>query len=79
MDNVVDAANQVPNGRNVAFERIFLNAPQYHSRYWGEFKGVIVAEFALASLNAFSFHFDSVFEQVQVLPLLNPNEFLRVE
>lgn len=77
--DLLDASAQVPYGRNVAFERIFLNAPNYQSRYLGQFKGVIVAEFALGSLGNFSFHFDPVFESVGILPLIRPADYLRVE
>lgn len=74
-----DASAQLPMRRAVGFERLFLNAPNYQSRYQGEFRGVIVAEFALASLGQFAFHFDEVFSRVPVLPLIRESEMIRVE
>ncbi len=73
-----DASAQTPNGRAVAFERLFINAPNYQSRYQGEFKGVIVAEVALGSLGRFAFRFDEVFQRVPILPRLRESDWLRV-
>jgi hypothetical protein len=73
-----DASAQVPRGRSVAFERLFINAPNYQSRYQGEFKGVIVAELALGSLGRFAFRFDEVFQRVPILPRLRESDWLRV-
>ncbi len=74
---LVDAASQ-PEGRVVTFERLLVNAPNYQSRYQGEFKGVIISEFALASLGAFAFKFDTVFLHTAVLPRIGEGEILRV-
>jgi hypothetical protein len=76
--DLIDASAQAPHGRQVSFERLFLNAPNYQSRYLGQFKGVIVSEFALGSLGNFAFRFDSVFEHVSILPLLLPTEYFAV-
>lgn len=65
--------------RAVAFERILLNAPVVMSRYNGNIKGTIVAEWALMSLGAFKFEFDSVFTQVDVLPRLEQASFLTIQ
>lgn len=65
--------------RAVAFERILLNAPVVMSRYNGNVKGTIVAEWALMSLGAFKFEFDSVFRSVDVLPKLDQASFLTVQ
>jgi hypothetical protein len=76
--DLLDASAQTPHGRNVSYERLFVNAPNYQSRYLGQFKGVIVSEFALGSLGHFAFRFDSVFETVPILPLLRPTEYFSV-
>lgn len=67
-----------PEGRNVGFERILLNAPLVHSRYIGDVKGTIIAEYALMSLNNFKFHFDDVFKNVDVLPRLPRSKYLSI-
>lgn len=72
-----DAALQ-PTGREVGFDRLLINAPTIQSRYQGEFKGVIIAETLLASLGQFAFHFDEVFSQVSVLPLIPAGDYLSV-
>ncbi|MEQ1841514.1 MAG: hypothetical protein ABL994_13985, partial [Verrucomicrobiales bacterium] len=74
-----DASAQAPHYRNLGFERLFLNAPNYQSRYQGQFKGVIIAEMAIGSLGNFSFRFDNVFETVPILPRLSEREMIRVE
>ena len=65
--------------RAIAFERVLLNAPVVMSRYNGNIKGTIVAEWALMSLGAFKFEFDSVFTNVDVLPKLDQATFLTVQ
>lgn len=74
---LVDADSQ-PSGRGVAFERLLINTPNYESRYQGEFKGTIIAELALASLNNFAFKFDDVFSHVKVFPLVQESELLQI-
>jgi hypothetical protein len=66
-------------GRETHLERLFVNAPQVQSRYRGNFRGVIVAEIALASLGAFVFEFDPVFKDVNVLPLLKNEDFFYIK
>lgn len=67
------------SGRTVAFERLLLNAPVVMSRYNGNVKGTIIAEFALMSLGAFKFEFDPIFTQVDVLPRLEQASFLTIQ
>jgi hypothetical protein len=77
---LVDAANAtgLPTSLSAAgqtrasinYEHLLLNAPMIHSRYLGTTQGVIVAESAEFSLGEFSFQYDSVFENVNVLPAL---------
>lgn len=74
-----DASSQAPWRRTVHFERTFLNAPNFQSRYQGEFKGVIVAEVAIGSLGNFAFKFDDVFSRVPILPLISERDYLQVE
>lgn len=75
----LDDAECSAQGRTVSFERILLNAPVVMSRYNGNIKGTIVAEWALMSLGAFKFEFDSVFTNVDVLPKLDLASFLTVQ
>ena len=75
-----------PETRNVAYERLLLNAPLVEGRYTGGFKGSIIAEIALMGLgmdnagnSRFRFEFDPVFQQADVLPLLTDQDFLNVQ
>lgn len=68
-----------PEGRNVAFQRILLNAPIVHSRYTGQVEGTIIAEFAQMTLSTFKFKFDPVLKTVPILPFLDPSSYLLVE
>ncbi len=90
LDNIYDDANQIgvdtmldaacePNKRKVAFSHLILNAPIVFSRYQGDFKGSIIAEIALMSLDHFIFEFDPLFSVENVLPLLNPDDYLKVK
>jgi hypothetical protein len=75
--SILDASCR-PETRNVSFERILLNAPQVHSRYTGDVKGTIIAEYALISLNSFKFKFDPVFLSVDVLPKIDRSTYLAI-
>lgn len=82
--NALDAACE-PGVRNVAFQRILLNAPYIHSRYAGGIWGSVIGEFVLMPLglssnqSRFRFEFDPVFNHVSVLPLLQDQDFLFVQ
>lgn len=65
--------------RSVGFNRLLLNAPQVHSRYWGDFSGVIISEYILPSLGQFHFKYDPVFLQVPILPRLQAADYLKVQ
>ncbi|MBC7386173.1 MAG: hypothetical protein H7301_08455 [Cryobacterium sp.] len=52
------------------YERMLFNAPEVHSRYSSHFTGAVIAEITLFRIAAFDFGFDSVFEKVDVLPIL---------
>lgn len=69
----------VNEGRHLKanYEGLLLNAPHVHSRYFGDFKGVIVADMAFMGRNASpdtineEFHYDDVFDSAPLmLPLL---------
>jgi hypothetical protein len=64
---------------NVDFSRLLLNAPQVHSRYKGNFKGLIIAEVVLFRLGKSNFAFDPVFKSVPVLPILKDSDYLAVK
>jgi hypothetical protein len=82
--NLMDAACE-PEARNVGYERLLLNAPLIHSRYAGGIKGSVISEFALMPLglshnqSRFRFEFDPVFSQVDILPMLRDQDFLKVQ
>ena len=67
-----------PEGRDVAFDRIFLNAPNVQSRYRGNVDGTVIAESSLMALGNFKFTFDGVFNNVPVLPFLDKTVYLDV-
>ena len=50
---------------------VLIATPNFHSRYTGTFKGVIVAHFALGSLDRLDFIADQRFAGVSILPKLN--------
>jgi hypothetical protein len=64
---------------NLSFSRLLLNAPQVHSRYKGDFKGLIIAELVLFRLGKSNFEFDPVFKSVPVLPRLKDADYLVVK
>jgi hypothetical protein len=90
--NVVNAGSNYPgttvvsgNHLKANFEGLFLNAPHVHSRYFGDFKGVIIAEVAFMARNSDSntvneeFHYDPVFDEVPLLLPLLPREPLSIK
>lgn len=66
-------------GRNIGFDRLFLNAPAIQSRYEGNFIGTIIAEYSVMSLGMFKFEYDKVFDRVPLLPMLKSQIYLSVE
>lgn len=68
-----------PEGRNVGFERLLLNAPIIQSRYEGNVTGTIIAEYALMSLGEFKFKYDQVFDRTPILPLLKHETYLDIQ
>jgi hypothetical protein len=63
----------------IGFSRLLLNAPVINSRYKGEFRGLVIAEYALFWPGKTRFEFDPVFKEVPVLPLLKDSDYLRIE
>lgn len=59
--------NDVFNQQN--FKQILLNAPIVYSRYFGEVKGIIIAEEALFSIGKLNYAYDPVFNYSAILPL----------
>ena len=60
-----DAGSQM-----IPYSRMLLNAPEVHSRYTGEFSGVVVGEIVLFRLGKFSFKYDTAFDSTPILPSL---------
>jgi hypothetical protein len=61
--------------KTMSYTHLLLNAPKIHSRYYGIFKGVIIGEDVLFSVNNFKFEKDPVMIDVELLPLLNERVF----
>lgn len=61
--------------REVNYEHLALNAPKIHSRYYGVFKGVIIGEDVLFSVNHFIFDKDPVMFDIDMFPLLRERIF----
>lgn len=62
-----------------AFSRLLLVAPLVHSRYQGQFKGIVIAEVVLFRLGKSTFEFDPVFKEVPTLPILKDTDYLQVK
>ncbi len=58
----------LPARCHISYDRLLLNAPDVESRYFGLFKGVVIAEIALFAPGALEFAYDEVFDSVPVLP-----------
>jgi len=58
----------LPARCHISFDRLLLNAPDVESRYFGLFKGVVIAEIALFAPGVLEFAYDEVFDSVPVLP-----------
>lgn len=65
--------------RLVGFDRLLINAPVIHSRYSGDFKGVVIGDFALWSLGQFKYEYDPVFDRVPVLPMIESSTYFQVD
>ncbi|OFZ10704.1 MAG: hypothetical protein A2Z20_12710 [Bdellovibrionales bacterium RBG_16_40_8] len=71
LDKLIDAKKDEDSPRlSIDYTGLLLNAPIIHSRYFGLFKGTVIAEAALFSLGQFHFEFDQVFTRVNAFPLL---------
>jgi len=67
------------HGRTQPFEKLMLVAPLVHSRYKGNFSGVVIGEYPMFSLQAFVYQFDPIFLKVPVLPLLDMDKILKIQ
>jgi len=65
--------------RKVNLSRLLLNAPVIHSRYTGDFKGVVIGDFALWSLGQFKYEYDPIFEKIPILPMIDSRHFFDVK
>jgi hypothetical protein len=68
-----------PETRHVSFEHVLLNAPIVQSRYIGDFKGTVISEFAIMSLDQFRFEYDPIFQNVSVWPFIDSKKYLNLE
>lgn len=56
--------------KSVNYSKVLFNAPIVHNRYYGLFKGIIIADFLLPAVESLEYEFDNTFESVPVLPLI---------
>ncbi|WP_374029207.1 hypothetical protein [Bdellovibrio bacteriovorus] len=61
--------------KTVNFKRLLLNAPIIHSRYYGQFKGIVIADFFLPAVQHLEYEYDTTFDSVPVLPLVISNVY----
>ncbi|MGE0614246.1 MAG: hypothetical protein AB7P04_01285 [Bacteriovoracia bacterium] len=66
----VDPAGTTRTRVNIGYEHVLLNAPQVHSRYYGPFKGVVVAEVSLFAVGELQFEYDPIFLETPAFPLI---------
>lgn len=71
--------NYTDKRRNVAFSKLLLNAPVIHSRYTGNFSGVIIADHMVGSLGKFAYEYDPVFTSAPIFPLIPSDWFFQVK
>jgi hypothetical protein len=70
ISGLIGATNLQSPSTYVSYQRLQLNAPEVHSRYAGDFHGVIISEIALFRFGSFTFSFDPALDQVKAFPLL---------
>lgn len=61
--------------KTVNYNHVLLNAPIVHSRYYGLFKGIVIAEFFMPAVEHLEYEYDSTFDSVPVLPLVIQNVY----
>ncbi|UOF00995.1 hypothetical protein [Bdellovibrio reynosensis] len=61
--------------KTVNFNHLLLNAPIVHSRYFGLFKGIVIADFFMPAVEHLEYEYDSTFDSVPVLPLVIQNVY----
>jgi hypothetical protein len=76
--NAVTSGTTLSCERNISHQSLLLNSKWVSSRYYGNFKGSIIAEVSLMSLGAFAFEYDSVFDNTPILPLVKQSSYLEI-
>jgi|GEM_PF-3236848 len=71
------AANTDPS-RAVSLSHVLINAPLVHSRFAGDFQGVIIAQHMVGALGKFSYHYDNTFSKVPILPQISSSWFFQM-
>lgn len=61
--------------KTVNFNHVLLNAPIIHNRYYGLFKGIVIADFFMPAVEHLEYEYDSTFDSVPVLPLVIQNVY----
>lgn len=56
--------------KSINYNKVLFNAPIVHNRYYGLFRGIIIADFLLPAVENLEYEFDNTFESVPVLPLI---------
>lgn len=79
ISGLVDAGATIGAATAQTYERIFLSAPQVHSRYTGLFKGTVITEVAIFRLGNLTYSFDPVFERVPIVPMIGSQRLIKVE
>jgi hypothetical protein len=78
---MMDVGNGAAAGdghRAVSLSHLLINAPLVHSRFSGDFKGVIIAQHMVGSLGKFSYHYDDTFTSVPILPQISSSWFFQM-
>lgn len=55
--------------KTIDYERLLVNAPTVWGRYYGKFKGIVIAEDALFAVGKFEFEYDKTFNTQEIIPL----------
>jgi hypothetical protein len=78
MKDVGNGADRTAASRSVSVSHVLINAPLVHSRFSGDFKGVIIAQHMVGSLGKFSYHYDDTFTSVPILPQISSSWFFQM-
>lgn len=72
-------SNYTDARRNVAFSKLLVNAQVVHSRYTGNFTGVIIADHMVGSLGKFAYEYDPIFTTAPIFPQIPSDWFFNVK